>query len=168
MFLKGWKWQRSVAMGTGYQHVVRLSVFKNLRWCGKFAFCGRVNTNHLFVLWRFEQGFGGQWMLPFFPFGRDVFPCSCTHRAGKGSRRGRRRWWVTDEFWSWLASKNFSQIMDCTAIILQKESSIMRWTLPLHPTVWYAVVFSSGESLRGVVEKMSQWCCSWLCGIIKL
>lgn len=120
MFLKGWKRQKNVTMGTGHQHVKRLGVFKSLRWCGKSASCGRRKAN-LFVLFGFERGFGGQWLVPF-PFGTDILPHRHILGAGRGSQGGRRLWWITAEFWSWLVIKNFCQLMGCTAFILLKES----------------------------------------------
>jgi len=121
MFPKGWERQNNVAMGTGHQHVKRLPVFKTLRWCGKFTSCGRRKAN-LFLLWGFKQGFGGQWLVAFFPFGTDIFPRRCILRGGRGNQGGRRLWWITAESWSWLARKNFCQLIDCTALILLKES----------------------------------------------
>lgn len=121
MFLKSWKWQKNVAVGTGHRQVIRKGVFKSLRWCGKSASCGRRKANYLFILWRFGQGFGGQWMVPSFPFGTEIFPSYCLFRVGRGSQGGRRLWWITAGFWSWLASKNFCQFMSCTAFILLKR-----------------------------------------------
>lgn len=147
VFLKGWKWQKNVAMGTGHQHVKRLGVLESLRWCGKSASCGRGKAN-LFVLFGFEQGFGGQWLVPF-PFGTDICPRRRILGAGRGSQGGRRLWWITAEFWSWLVSKNFCQLMGCTAFILLKESTHI-WGEDWHYSqlcrmLWFATDLSHGD-----------------------
>lgn len=159
MFLKGWKWQKNVAMGTGHQHVKTLGIFKSLRWYGNSASCGRGEA-HLFVPWGFKQGFGGQWLVSFFPFGTDIFPCHWILRGGRGSQGGRRLWCITAEFQIWLASKNFCQFMGCTAFILLKESMHNEVKIGITPScmvccdlqqIWI-MGRDSGHHLTGILQ----------------